>query len=164
MNDAYVTPSESAKDTLERKRDHSLVLSLIVCVPGLSLIAVILGFVGTTRRPVARRGRGMAIAGVVLGLLVVAWIGIGIVGYRAVDAFGGSIVFVIKAPTETMKAAFNDDFAAVQGSSSLAALGRLDHGLGLGGSLRCVQPGRARFGGGPPRGRSSSRCPTPSSS
>lgn len=118
MNDAYVTPSESAEEVPSSgSAIASLVLSLIVCVPGLSLIAVILGFVGLSATSGgARRGRGMAIAGVVLGLLVsVAWIGIGIVGYRAVDAFGGSIVFVIKAPTETMKAAFNDDFAAVQG-------------------------------------------------
>jgi hypothetical protein len=64
----------------------SLVSGLVFCIPGLTgLIAVITGIVGiaTTGNP-AVKGRGMAIAGLILGILsLVGWGAIAVVGVSA---------------------------------------------------------------------------------
>ncbi len=117
MNDAYDAQLATSEEVPSSGAAiASLVLSLIVCVPGLSLIATILGFVGISATSGGvRRGRGMAVAGVVVGLLVsVLWVGGGIVAYRLVDVFEDSIMFVVQGPTDTMKAAFADDYATVR--------------------------------------------------
>lgn len=65
----------------------ALVCSLIVCVPGLGVIGLILGLIamftiGSSDGRV--RGKGLAAAAIILGLLVsTAWIGGGIAFYRA---------------------------------------------------------------------------------
>jgi len=63
----------------------SLVLSLLCCAP----VGLILGFVGISRtKGGKRKGRGLAITGVVLGLLgLLAWIGMGIAAIAGVAWF-----------------------------------------------------------------------------
>jgi len=63
----------------------SLVLSLICCAP----VGLILGFVGIKRtKGGQRKGRGLAITGVVLGLIgLLAWVGIGIAAIAGVAWF-----------------------------------------------------------------------------
>ncbi len=63
----------------------SLVLSLICCAP----VGLILGFVGISRTKGGRRkGRGLAITGIVLGLLgLLAWVGIAIAAAAGVAWF-----------------------------------------------------------------------------
>lgn len=63
----------------------SLVLGLLCCAP----VGLILGFVGISRtKGGKRKGRGLAIAGVVLGLLgLLAWIGVGIAAVAGVAWF-----------------------------------------------------------------------------
>jgi hypothetical protein len=68
----------------------SLVCGLIMCIPFVTgLVAVITGFIGiaTTSNP-AVRGRGMAIAGLILGLLSIA--GWGLLGGGTAVLFHGS--------------------------------------------------------------------------
>jgi hypothetical protein len=63
----------------------SLVLSLLCCAP----VGLILGFVGISRtKGGKRKGRGLAITGVVLGLLgLLLWIGMGIAAIAGVAWF-----------------------------------------------------------------------------
>ncbi|MGA2500467.1 MAG: DUF4190 domain-containing protein, partial [Tepidisphaeraceae bacterium] len=62
----------------------SLVCGFLFCIPAITgLLAVILGLAGFSRGKDPRRGgRGMAMAGIILGLIsLVAWGGIGYFGY-----------------------------------------------------------------------------------
>ncbi len=63
----------------------SLVLSLLCCAP----VGLILGFVGIKRtKGGQRKGRGLAITGIVLGLLgLLAWVGMGIAALAGVAWF-----------------------------------------------------------------------------
>jgi hypothetical protein len=63
----------------------SLVLSLLCCAP----VGLILGFVGIKRtKGGQRKGRGLAITGIVLGLLgVLAWVGMGVAAVAGVAWF-----------------------------------------------------------------------------
>lgn len=84
----------------------SLVFGLLGCIPLLgSLLAVVFGFVGVRKaRDPQVGGKGLAIAGIILGLL---WLGI-------YAAFGGTILAVVRgtaAERETAKA-FVTDLAA----------------------------------------------------
>jgi uncharacterized protein DUF4190 len=67
----------------------SLVCGLVMCIPGLTgLVAVITGIIGIaeTGKP-AVKGRGMAIAGLILGILsLVGWGGIGVGAYMMFQA------------------------------------------------------------------------------
>lgn len=67
----------------------ALVTGLICCAP----VSVILGFVGIKRtKGGQRKGRGMAITGLVLGLLgVLAWVGIGIAAIAGVAWFNSIV-------------------------------------------------------------------------
>lgn len=86
----------------------SLVCSLICIVPGLGLLGAILGIsalFSISRSQGAVRGNGMAVTGVVVGLLVsVLWIGLGIGAAQLSQMFGknfvgpvGSMVTAIEA-------------------------------------------------------------------
>ena len=84
----------------------SLILGLLGCIPLLgSLLAIVLGFVGIRKaRDPQVGGKGLAIAGIILGVL---WLGI-------YAAFGGTILAVVRgtaAERETAKA-FVTDLAA----------------------------------------------------
>jgi hypothetical protein len=67
----------------------SLVCGLVMCIPGVTgLVAVITGIIGIaeTGKP-AVKGRGMAIAGLILGILsLVGWGGIGVGAYTMFQA------------------------------------------------------------------------------
>ena len=73
----------------------SLICSLICCIPGLGLLGVVLGVfsligIGGSRGRVG--GKGLAISGIVLGLLVsVIWIGLVIGGNGAFKAYQGLV-------------------------------------------------------------------------
>ncbi len=66
----------------------SLVLSLICCIPGLGLLGSLFGVgaiigIGNSRGRVG--GRGVAVAGITIGLLVtIAWIGLAVAVYRGI--------------------------------------------------------------------------------
>lgn len=92
----------------------SLVMGLIFCVPGISFLAMIFGGIGIARTSGGiRRGRGMAVAGIILGFLVsTSWLGIA----WGVSYFAPSILFVFEGPNESISAAFdgkNEEVRAV---------------------------------------------------
>lgn len=68
----------------------SLVLSLVCCAP----VGLILGFVGLRRtKGGQRKGRGLAITGIVLGLLgLLVWIGMGIAAVAGVAWFDSLVL------------------------------------------------------------------------
>lgn len=82
----------------------SLVMGLIFCVPGISFLAMIFGGIGIARTSGGiRRGRGMAVAGIILGVLVsTGWLGIA----WGVSYLAPSILFVFEGPNESISAAF----------------------------------------------------------
>jgi hypothetical protein len=84
----------------------SLVTSLICCIPGLSVIGTLLGVVAMFRISSSngrRRGTGLALAGIILGILVsLAWVMMAIGAVSAAKEFSrsmGQMVNVLKAPT-----------------------------------------------------------------
>ena len=84
----------------------SLVCGLVICVPGLTgLVAVITGIIGIaeTGKP-AVKGRGMAIAGLVLGILSLA-------GWGAIGA-GGYAMYRAAGPQRTFARTFVTDLSA----------------------------------------------------
>ncbi|MGD1276688.1 MAG: DUF4190 domain-containing protein [Tepidisphaeraceae bacterium] len=87
----------------------SLVCGLLLCIPGITaLIAIICGFVGigATKNP-AVRGRGMAVAGLILGILNIA-------GWSA----GGAEWWKITTPQRTLAHQFITDLS--QGNKAAA--------------------------------------------
>jgi hypothetical protein len=74
----------------------SLVCGLVMCIPGITgLVAVITGIIGIaeTGKP-AVRGRGMAIAGLVLGIISLGlWGAVGVGVYQVVRASGPQRIF-----------------------------------------------------------------------
>jgi hypothetical protein len=76
----------------------SLVLSLVCCIPGVSLLGAVLGVFAMVRISQARGrvyGRGMAVAGLVIGLLfTLVWVALG-VGFamfmRDLDVYGDTM-------------------------------------------------------------------------
>jgi Domain of unknown function (DUF4190) len=78
----YSLPSQSRTSAVAIV---SLVSGLLICIPGVTgLVAIITGIIGIaqTSNP-AYRGRGLAIAGLILGLLSLAgWGALGLGGYR----------------------------------------------------------------------------------
>lgn len=69
----------------------ALVLSLICCAP----VGLVLGILGVRRtKGGVRKGRGLAIAGVVLGLLgLLVWVGLGILSVAGVGFFKSIVQF-----------------------------------------------------------------------
>jgi hypothetical protein len=61
----------------------SIVLGILGCIPGVGLLAIIFGFVGIgTTKDSRYSGRGLAIGGIILGLISLAvWAAIGYGGY-----------------------------------------------------------------------------------
>ena len=91
----------------------SLVLSLLVCIPGAALVGLVLAAVGiAVTGPGRRRGRGVAISGLLVSLLVtILWVG-GVV--FAWVFLVDTIKFVMESPNQTMTAVFDADDAAVK--------------------------------------------------
>lgn len=86
----------------------SLVFSLIFCVPGAALLGLVLGFFGIVRTAGgARRGRGLAISGSLLSLVVLAgWISLMLWFWPYVT---GTMEVSMKGPQTTLQAAFDGD-------------------------------------------------------
>jgi hypothetical protein len=72
----------------------SLICGLLFCIPALGLLAVILGLAGFSKGKDPRRGgRGLAVAGIILGLLCLA--GQGGIGYFAYWGYGQIKAFLV---------------------------------------------------------------------
>lgn len=110
-------PSEFDDSTAPAPRISGLAIAALVCaglfcIPGLSLIGVILGLVAIVTM-IGRshlRGRGIAIAAIVLGLAVS--IGWGIGGYKLYGITREMITMVRDVPQETLRAGFSGDMPA----------------------------------------------------
>lgn len=105
-------PSEFEESSTPAPRISGLAIAALVCaglfcVPGLSLIGVILGLVAivTMIGRTHLRGRGIAIAAIVLGLAVS--IGWGIGGYKLYGITRAMITMVRDVPQETLRAGFD---------------------------------------------------------
>ena len=95
----------------------SLVFSLLFCIPGLAILGLLCGIFGIfATSGGARRGRGLAISGVLISLLVAAlYVGVTIttvpwIMTRAV----GTETFMKSGPQDALKAAFAGNVQVVQ--------------------------------------------------
>jgi hypothetical protein len=90
----------------------SLVLSLILCIPGLSVLGLIFGIVGfATTGGGVRRGRGLAVTGIIFSLLVSAgWLTLLWLSSFILP----SIMFVITGPQLVMEEAFQGNATEVR--------------------------------------------------
>jgi len=90
----------------------SLVSGLVFCIPGLSLLAIVLGifgFVNSGKPGVS--GRPLAIIGIILGIVVsIGWVGVGVFGYK----FGSDLVAQVSAVGEAVPAMINNDPAKLK--------------------------------------------------
>ena len=116
----------------------SLVSSLICCIPITTILGVLLGIAAifTISANPARKGKGLAVIGIVLGILFTA---VQITGYRFMAPYWA---FAMSGPTEALEAGFNGD----------AALFR-SHFVGAGATAsdaeatRFIDEMRSRYGG-----------------
>ena len=95
----------------------SLVFSLLFCIPGLAVLGLLCGVVGIfTTSGGARRGRGMAITGVVLSVLVVGVYvtGVSITVPWIAKGVAGTEKFARSGPQDALKAAFAGEIQVVQ--------------------------------------------------
>ncbi|MBC04407.1 MAG: hypothetical protein CMJ34_14070 [Phycisphaerae bacterium] len=86
----------------------SLISGLLFCIPGMMILGLICGIFGFfTTGDGARRGRGLAITGFLLSLLVtVGWV----IGIATISPWiNGTFTFAMEAPRETLTATFNGD-------------------------------------------------------
>lgn len=97
----------------------SLVFSVICCLPGLSSIGSVLGvfaLIGIAKSGGRVRGTGLAIAGIIIGLLVsIGWIGLAIGTNRGVAIFAqrdAIIQDIIARDAAAVRGALNPDSAA----------------------------------------------------
>jgi hypothetical protein len=109
---SYATPTESMRHTrTSAKAITSLVLGILLCIPVLTSLAAILfaiAAIRTTRDPLVR-GRGMAIAGLVLGIC-------GMVLWSTIGAFTIFLLIASQPPRAVLT-----DFAADLGRNDLPA-------------------------------------------
>jgi len=115
---------ESAPPVIDATQDRplsaaavaSLVLGLLVCIPGAGLIGTVCGAIGVaaTGANGSKRGRGMAMAGLIISIIaVIVWVVVAILTQRAWSVFiKPSMEVVIEGPDRTLKAAFADDATA----------------------------------------------------
>jgi hypothetical protein len=99
----------------------ALVVGLLFCVPLAGFAAVLLGVIGLAHtQGQLRRGRGLAVAGLLLGLLGIVWTiaaaGMGLKAYHVAREFSGR---VDGATHSFLTAVGNNDFATAR---NLAAL------------------------------------------
>lgn len=90
----------------------SLVLSLILCIPGLSVLGLIFGIVGVAATGGGvRRGRGLAVTGIIFSLLVsTGWLVLLWLSSFVLP----SIMFVITGPQSVMEEAFQGNATEVR--------------------------------------------------
>jgi hypothetical protein len=99
----------------------SLVMGLLCCIPGPGLLAVLLGSIGLIRIRTSegrKSGRGLAIAGILLGILVsIAWVFIAIGAVTFAQAFAqqaGRVTTLLQTPSPTaIRAALSPQAAAI---------------------------------------------------
>jgi hypothetical protein len=88
----------------------SLVCSLICCIPVIPIIGILLGLVAmiSIGGDPAKKGKGLAIAGIILGVVITA--GQGVVGYRM---YAGYTIFSY-APYAAVQPGFDGDLTAMK--------------------------------------------------
>lgn len=116
IDDLHQTADADRERPLSATAVASLVLGLLFCVPGLGLVGAALGAIGVavTGPTGTRRGRGMAVAGLVLsGLTLVGWIVVG-VGMKEVwqTYVAPAMIVVEQGPERTLRATFDGDATA----------------------------------------------------
>jgi hypothetical protein len=94
----------------------SLVFGLLLCIPGAGLIGTVTGVIGlaSTGPTGMKRGRGIAISGLVISILsLFGWIVTGVVAVQGWNAYvKPSMEVVISGPDRTLQAAFKGDVTA----------------------------------------------------
>ncbi len=113
-NADFALPQESRTSILAIL---SLVCSLVCVIPFLGLLGAILGIAamfGISRSQGMLRGNGMAVTGIVVGLLVtVIWLGIGIGMAQFNGALGKRFIAPVASVVQALEA---DDFKTARGS------------------------------------------------
>ncbi len=113
MNDPYAGGEANAAVYAEPQRTSvmailSLVCSLVCCIPGLSVLGALLGvgaLIGIGGSGGRVGGKGLAVAGIIIGILVtVLWVG-GLMGARQ---FGGMYVGLVEPVMMDVEAGDND--------------------------------------------------------
>jgi len=106
----YAEPPEPVRTS--RMAVASLICSLVICCPLATLIGPFLGLaavVSITANPETRKGKGLAIAGIIIGLLVTAiW---GIVAYWGITISLEMQRALRERPPQSMQQAFDGDSA-----------------------------------------------------
>lgn len=114
MTDAPPLVSVPAQDRpLSAAAVASLVFGLLMCLPGAGLLGIVSSAFGlmSTGATGVRRGRGMAIAGLVLSAIsILIWVVVAIGMNRAwTELVKPAMAVVIEGPDRTLKAAFAED-------------------------------------------------------
>lgn len=96
----------------------SLVFGLLLCIPGAGIPGAALGAIGfaTTGADGSRRGRGLAVAGLVLSVVGIAGWAIAAVSAKQLwdTAVAPTMAVIFKGPEQTLTAAFADDQTAFE--------------------------------------------------
>ena len=91
----------------------SLVFGLLLCIPGAGIPGAALGAIGfaSTGSDSPRRGRGLAVAGLLLSLIGIAGWAIAAVSAKQLydTTIAPTMDVIFKGPDRTLNAAFNDD-------------------------------------------------------
>lgn len=126
----YADPSAvpQAPQTTSKLAIWSLVCSLIICCPITTLLGPLLGLIalGKIGSNPMLKGRGLAVAGILIGLLMTAGIAVG--AYLAAPTFDKYFIaparFTIRGPADALSAGLSGDIAgfkdAFQGDGATA--------------------------------------------
>lgn len=96
----------------------SLICGVIGCIPLAQIVAIICGIIGLRRAKVAQTGRGMALTGLILGIIfLIAYAGFGVAAYATYRGVSAAIA-QFSAPTKAMTSGFLRDLS--QGDISSA--------------------------------------------
>jgi hypothetical protein len=90
------------------KGTNGFAIASLICgfLPGVSLLAIVFGFVALSQvKQTGESGRGMAIAGIILGI---AWIVIAIIWFLAVFFFVGTVTRSVIESANDFNEVFND--------------------------------------------------------
>lgn len=117
---SQLEPTFGAEETRPAKTSGfaigSVICSLICCIPVTTILGVLLGVVGLlsiNAKPTLRKGKGLAITGIVLGVMfTVAQVALLPVAKRGWDFMMGYAEFVQEGPSAALTAGASGDFAA----------------------------------------------------